>query len=255
VATALNNLAGLYRAQGQYARAEPLYRRSLAIWEKAFGPDHSVVATGLNNLAMLHRAQGQYAEAEPLYKRSLAIREKAFGPDHPDVALSLNNLALLYHSQGKYTQAEPLYKRALAIYEKALGLDHPDVASSLNNLAGCTIPRRVRAGRAALQTRAGDPGEGPRPESSDVATSLNNLAALYDSQGQYAQAEPLYKRSLAIREKAFGPDHPDVARASTTWRRSARSKAGTLRPSRSSGARWRSVRRSSASIIPMWPRA
>ena len=41
--------------------------------------------------------------------------------------------------------------------------------------------------------------------------SLNNLAGLYDDQGRYAEAEPLYKRALAIREKALGPDHPDVA--------------------------------------------
>ena len=41
--------------------------------------------------------------------------------------------------------------------------------------------------------------------------SLNNLARLYDDQGRYAEAEPLYKRALAIREKALGPDHPDVA--------------------------------------------
>ena len=30
----------------------------------------------------------------------------------------------------------------------------------------------------------------------NVATVLNNLAGLYESQGQYAAAEPLYKRSL-----------------------------------------------------------
>jgi hypothetical protein len=35
--------------------------------------------------------------------------------------------------------------------------------------------------------------------------------ALYDTQGQYASAEPLYKRSLAIKEKALGPDHPSMA--------------------------------------------
>ncbi len=29
--------------------------------------------------------------------------------------------------------------------------------------------------------------------------------------GRYDEAEPLYKRSLAIREKALGPEHPDVA--------------------------------------------
>lgn len=44
-----------------------------------------------------------------------------------------------------------------------------------------------------------------------LATSLNNLALLYKAQGRYAEAEPLYKRSLAIDEKALGPEHPAVA--------------------------------------------
>ena len=52
---------------------------------------------------------------------------------------------------------------------------------------------------AALKLRPDDPA------------ALNNLALLYATQGQYAQAEPLYKCALAITEKALGPDHPDVA--------------------------------------------
>ena len=129
VATTLNNLAEIYRNQGNYAEAELVLQRSLAINEKALGPDHPDVATSLNNLAELYRNQGRYADAEPLYKRSLAIREKALGPDHPDVAMALNNLAVLYEDQGRYADAEPLYKRSLAIREKALGPDHPDVAT------------------------------------------------------------------------------------------------------------------------------
>jgi tetratricopeptide (TPR) repeat protein len=81
------------RAQGHYAEAEPLYQRSLAIVEKALGPEHPHVAPILNNLAELYRAQGRYIEAEPLYQRALAIDEKALGPDHPDLATDLNNLA------------------------------------------------------------------------------------------------------------------------------------------------------------------
>src|SRR3989442_386611 len=49
------------------------------------------------------------------------------------------------------------------------------------------------------------------PEHPDTAASLNNLAVLYGSQGQYGKAEPLYARALAIREKALGPEHPDTA--------------------------------------------
>ena len=51
------------------------------------------------------------------------------------------------------------------------------------------------------------------PNHPDVARSLNNLAQLYRDQGRYADAEPLYKRALAIYEKSLGPDHRDVATA------------------------------------------
>jgi len=44
-----------------------------------------------------------------------------------------------------------------------------------------------------------------------LATSLNNLAVLYSSQGRYTEAEPLILRSLFIREKQLGENHPDVA--------------------------------------------
>lgn len=49
------------------------------------------------------------------------------------------------------------------------------------------------------------------PEHPDVATSLNNLAELYKSQGLYSEAEPLHERALAIRVKALGSLHTDVA--------------------------------------------
>ncbi|MDB9349358.1 tetratricopeptide repeat protein, partial [Nodularia spumigena] len=42
----------------------------------------------------------------------------------------------------------------------------------------------------------------------DVATSLNNLANLYYSQGRYDEAEPLYLQAFKIRQQVFGVDHP-----------------------------------------------
>ena len=95
-----------------------MYERSLAIWEKALGPDHPAVAIGLAYLARLYVLQGRYGDAEPLYKRSLAIREKALGSDHPSIATSLDNIAALYKHQGRYTEAKPLQKRSLEIRGK-----------------------------------------------------------------------------------------------------------------------------------------
>ena len=135
VAASLNSLAVLYVQMGNYAAAEPLHQRSLAIVEKVHGKEHPVVAASLNNLANLYQEQGNYAEAEPLHQRSLAIKEKVLGQEHPDVAYSLHNLAALYVQMGNYAEAEPLYQTALAIFEKVLGQEHPDVATILNNLA------------------------------------------------------------------------------------------------------------------------
>ena len=45
----------------------------------------------------------------------------------------------------------------------------------------------------------------------DFALSLYSLGTLYQKQSRYSDAEPLYKRSLAIDEKVYGLDHPIVA--------------------------------------------
>ncbi|MBD2125051.1 CHAT domain-containing protein [Microcoleus sp. ZQ-A2] len=44
-----------------------------------------------------------------------------------------------------------------------------------------------------------------------VATSLNNLAELYQSQGGLGEAEPLLEEALAMRKRLFSTDHTDVA--------------------------------------------
>ncbi|WP_146066470.1 tetratricopeptide repeat protein, partial [Candidatus Venteria ishoeyi] len=99
-ATSLNNLAELYQAMGDYARAEPLYKQAYEIWKTALGENHPDYAQSLNNLAFLYEAMGDYARTEPLYKQALQIRKTALGENHPDTATSLNNLAALYYSTG-----------------------------------------------------------------------------------------------------------------------------------------------------------
>ena len=117
VATGLNNLAYLYKSQGRYSEAEPLYKRSLLISEEQLGADHPNTALSLNNLAELYRVQGRYSEAEPLYKRSLSIWEQQLGADHPNVASSLNNLAGLYWAQDRLDEGLDFLARGLEVDE------------------------------------------------------------------------------------------------------------------------------------------
>ena len=70
------------------------------------------------------------------------------------------------------------------------------------SVSGLIAMGRTRVRSLAISEKALGPAH------PDVAASLNNLAALYDAQGRYAEAEPLHQRSLAILEKVFGPQRP-----------------------------------------------
>ena len=208
----LSETAFFLNLNARYAGAEPLLRRTLAIYEKVLGPEHSKTAPSLNNLAMLLYNKGDYDGAEPLYRRALAIREKVLGPEHPDAAISLNNLAALLYKKGDYAGAEPFLRRALAIREKVLGPEHPDTAISLNSLAMLLDIRGDYAGAEPLYRTALTIFEKVLGlEHPSTATSLDSLAALLYKKGDYAGAEPFLRRALAIREKVLGPEHPDTA--------------------------------------------
>ena len=131
---ALNLLALLYKAQGDYARAEPLYRQA-GHQEEGRRGEPSRLCHKPDLPGPLYVEQGDYARAEPLYRQAMEIQKRILGENHPDYATSLNGLAALYEPQGDYAQAEPLYRQALEIRKKALGENHPDYATSLNNLA------------------------------------------------------------------------------------------------------------------------
>jgi len=55
------------------------------------------------------------------------------------------------------------------------------------------------------------PGDAQRELDSSLSKSLNNLAALYHSQGKYTVAEELYLRSLEIKKRLLGEDDIEVA--------------------------------------------
>ncbi len=67
----------LYDNQSKYAEAEPLYKRSLAIREKALGPEHPHVAQSLESFAALFRQTARADEAERMEARAKAIRAKS----------------------------------------------------------------------------------------------------------------------------------------------------------------------------------
>ena len=197
----------------EWAEAEPLMRRALAIDEKNLGREHPSVARDLNNLATLLQATNRLNKAEPLMRRALAIDEKSLGKEHPNVAAALNNLAQLLYATNRLDEAEPLMRRALAIYERSFGPEHPNVATALNNLAGLLQSTQLFGEAEPLMRQALAIDEKSLGfEHPKVATDFNNLAQLLQDTNRLGEAELLMRRTLTIDEKSFGPEHPNVAR-------------------------------------------
>jgi len=69
-AKAHNKLGWAYYKNSQYDKAEPHYKRALAIREKTLGPDHRRVANVLKNMAKLYREMGRDDEAKKMLVRA-----------------------------------------------------------------------------------------------------------------------------------------------------------------------------------------
>lgn len=181
----LHNQAEALRLQGKYAEATVLGEKALTIRQKLLGDNHLDVGVSFNTLGELYTSQGRYLEAESFYQKSLDIiredlRKQNLPDDNFGVAVLLSNLGGLYLLQGKYDEAEQLLQKSLAIKKQRAEGEHPTPFDAI--LVKMTL-----------------------------AETINNLAELYQAQGKYAEAEPLYQQSLSIWKQSLGKNHSRVA--------------------------------------------
>jgi tetratricopeptide (TPR) repeat protein len=84
VAKALNNLATLYFVQGRDMDADPLFKRALAVLNKALGPNHPAVAAAHCYLAELRIEQDEQGRAAAYLQRSPVTASSPGSPDFSD---------------------------------------------------------------------------------------------------------------------------------------------------------------------------
>jgi tetratricopeptide (TPR) repeat protein len=171
IALSLDGLATVEQDLGSYLNAETLYERALATLGNPNGPDR-LADSIWNHLAVLYLESERYQKAEPILKRGLARADGESIPDNAIVAQRLNDLASLYMIEGKSHEAKALLVRALTLLEETL----------LEN----------------------DPGHGDATR----AMTLENLAFIAASLGDYKQGIPLAERSLKILNHMKSPGPP-----------------------------------------------
>ena len=103
-----------------------------------------------------------------------------------------------WHDAAKY------YTRAASVNPTALNISKAQAfLQNAGDYAGS-----LYWGQQLIPAVIRDEGEG----SVSHATCLNNLAALYEAQGKYDLAEPLFLQAIEIGKKTLGEDHPNYAK-------------------------------------------
>jgi hypothetical protein len=139
----MNNLALVYRQEGQLRDAERLQSQSLRLLEDTLGPKDGRVAMGLHNMAAIYRAQGRLEDARPLQARAVLVAEQSLGPDDPDTRRFRTALAALGDVPTSQPRLEPSAPPA-----RGKGLLPPPPLDEGPD------PAPVRAGEFAVQVAA-----------------------------------------------------------------------------------------------------
>lgn len=231
VAQCHKSLARLLEAQGRLKEAEQFYLSSLRITEKLAGAESAEIVDTLRHLASFWSRQGKKPERKRL--GDLLVESAMLRPEQLADALQQSQdknaplgqtlVRLNYLKEAELRPAlqaqllvgdgvlpSPLAARALRMCKQGSDFDsalrdlgwEPDRFTSEELQILIATAEELMTAEIALGF-----------EHAGVAVLSTRLADIYAAQQKWAEAEPLYRRAIAILEKFFGAKDPEVASA------------------------------------------
>lgn len=181
LAVPYNDLAALYRDQGDYPRAEEFCRRALHLVMDQPSTDPALRANILGVLGGILYRRGKLDEAESTLQQSAQIAEK-LPPPSGILAADWNNLAEIYARSGQNDKALATYHDAYALCTRIGGSNDPNLFFIL-------------AGMASVQARSGNYSEAVSSIQSAIERSgaAGPAATMQVRDALFAEAEWLHK--------------------------------------------------------------
>ena len=203
-------LARIYRNLGILGEAERLGSEVLAL-RRVNEAGSLAYADALGFQGLVLRDAGRSDSAMAHLEEAIELRDELVTTPDTATATLLAGLGWEVRSSGDHDRAGGLFRRALAIQQQVLGEDHPTVAATTLGLAATFHDQGSFDEAEDLFRSALKPG---RAEASPVAaTALVNLGMVQRLREKFAEAEPLLRSAVEMREKLYDPEHPDVLEA------------------------------------------
>ncbi len=131
-------------------------------------------------------------------------------------AVTLNNLGSAYYEAGRYLDAQHAYEASLLV-RRSLPEPGPtdarDTARTLSNLGAAYLELHQISKAEDALVKAARSLDLLDPAGQAITRVWLNLATAYKLERRSDEAERLFRKSLAARERLLGPTHHDVAMA------------------------------------------
>jgi tetratricopeptide (TPR) repeat protein len=183
----------------EFVAAKKFFDQALKEAERAgFGDPR--VSKSLKLIGDLYFTQHRYDEAKTYYSRSEACEANA-----GNLRAAESNFAA-----GDFVQAKGAAQMALKQAESKVGAQDVVLTPSLLSLAKAEKALMQEGEAEETLNRVFRILRGTNEQSKEFASALDLLGQVYDDQTKYAEAEPLLRRALAIRQKTLNPDDPEL---------------------------------------------
>ena len=190
-------------------------REALGITRALYGDRHRETFATVGALAVLLERTGNFAAADSFAQTAVSDGITLFGEPSTEVALMLRTWGGIRLVLGDSVQSETLLRRSLAAFRQAVPSVHPDEGDVLNRLSFVLL-RRHAADANEMYQRA------VRFERARSATGPHFITDGYEylgwaarQQGDFALAEQMYRRALALFTTELPVRHPYASLAST----------------------------------------
>ncbi|MBK9386300.1 MAG: tetratricopeptide repeat protein [Planctomycetes bacterium] len=195
--SAASSLAAIYIKTGKNDLALPLLERTVRAQRQTLPADHPKLLNGLNNLGASYWKAERFPEAIALFEEILKFQEAKYGREHPATLATIANLAANLKGERRYAEARPLLEEVYAASSNTRGL-RPYVVDLLE----VYLRLGLRAEAAPLfEVAVKMAHEELKPESTKLATELLKLGQTWLELDAAAEAEPVLREVVALREK------------------------------------------------------
>jgi tetratricopeptide (TPR) repeat protein len=191
--------------QGKWPEALRTAKLALEKAKGAFGDNSLNAAKSHILLGDLWAQRGKLVSAQMHYLRGIGLLERVFDPNHPILVTPLTLLGDLYATHGKPEQAALNYKKAIESCDCAGRSHDPNLARALIGFAGLCRSGGKHSEAEALLNRARDLcdtyAKYDRSLNMLAVRTLNDLAELHTTRGDYFRTAGCYSQALAIIER------------------------------------------------------